>query len=129
MATDNLLVVEDEARVGDLFRMVAQSCGYEVCVVFDAPTCKRALEFFHPTVISLDFDAPRTEGAGLLQFLADSDCKAQILIASRSGERVADPALRSGRERGLIMAGWILKPVRVEPLRAILLRLRVKHRR
>lgn len=125
LPADKLLVVEDDPRTGDLFRTVAESCGYGTCVVFDAPTCKRALEFFDPTVISLDFDAPRIDGQGLLQFLADSSCKAKILIASRFAGKAVDSALRLGSERGLIMPGRILKPVVIESLRATLLHLRV----
>lgn len=126
MAANKILFVGDDPRVGDLFRAVAQNCGYDACIVPDAPTCKRALAFFDPTVISLDFDAPRTDGAALLQFFADSNCKAWILIASRLRERVVNPALLRGKEHGLNTAGEILKPMSTEHLRATLMRLRVR---
>jgi DNA-binding response OmpR family regulator len=120
MSTDRLLIAEDDVRIGNLFKMAAEECGYEVRLAVNGPAVKELVRSFEPTVISLDLGIPGVLGVEMLWFLSENGCRAKILIASGQGRDVVQVAERRGREAGLNMVGAIPKPVRLENLRSIL---------
>jgi DNA-binding response OmpR family regulator len=120
MSADRLLVAEDDVRIGSLFKMVAEECGYEVRLAVNGPAVKELVRSFEPTVISLDLGMPGVLGVEMLWFLSERGCQAKILIASGQGRDVIQVAERRGKDAGLNMVGTIPKPVRLDNLRSIL---------
>jgi CheY-like chemotaxis protein len=71
-------------------------------------------------VVALDLGMPGMDGVELIRFLADQDYRAPVLIVSGFDRRVLESAFRLGEALGLIMAGPLEKPVRLEALEALL---------
>jgi CheY-like chemotaxis protein len=64
------------------------------------------------------------DGVELLRFLAEKKYRAPVLIVSGFDRRVLESAFRLGEALGLIMAGPLEKPVRLEELERELHRLK-----
>lgn len=120
MSADRLLIAEDDVRIGNLLKMAAEECGYEVRMAVNGPAVKELVRSFEPTVISLDLGMPGVLGVEMLWFLSERGCRAKILIASGQGRDVIQVAEQRGRDAGLNMVGTIPKPVRLDNLRSIL---------
>ena len=124
MSADRLLIAEDEARIGSLFKMVAEECGYEVRIAVNGAAVKEFVRTFEPTVISLDLGMPGVLGVEMIWFLSERGCRAKILIASGQGRDVIAVAEQRGKDAGLNMVGAIPKPVRLGHLRSVFEELR-----
>ncbi len=77
-----------------------------------------------PEVVALDLGMPGMDGVELLRFLAEEGYRAPVLIISGFDRRVLESAFRLGEALGLIMAGPLEKPVRLEELEAFLTELK-----
>ena len=113
------LLVDDDPQIGLVIRRVAESCGFDVRTTSRAEAFKATYGVFRPDVITLDLAIPDGDGVGLLRFLADEGCESPILIISGLHDRVIDAAKRLGEARGLNMAGFITKPMRLADLRTL----------
>jgi len=114
-----MLVLDDDAAVGQTIQWIAESLGFEAAFV----TCGR--EFFEkliqmcPDFITIDLVMPELDGVEIMRLLAERKCRARIIISSGMGTRVLDAAQRSAMEHGLSIAGVISKPISKEALRLI----------
>jgi CheY-like chemotaxis protein len=115
-----LLLIDDDPLVGNVARRIAEKIGFEVIATTEAETFKAACQELRPEVISLDLFMPGCDGIELLRYLADIECRAQILIASGFDTKVLKSAHDLGATRGLNMAGIIAKPLRVAEVRTVL---------
>lgn len=120
MSSKRLLVIDDEFDLAVLVKEVAEECGYEARITVDASSFKQTYETFQPDLIVLDLSLPGVDGIQLLRFLADTECKARLLIMSGFDRKVRSAAEELGHVRGLAMAGSIPKPLRVSDLRDLL---------
>lgn len=119
MATNRLLVVDDDAAISSLIAAAAMDCGYDALATTSAKDFKGGLLSFRPTLIGLDLSMPGEDGMELLRYLAENDCKAGILIVSGFDQRVLECAATLGKGRGLKMLGTIPKPFRLSTLRQL----------
>lgn len=117
-----LLIVDDEPAIAEVIESVAASRGYEVTTTGDAEAFIAAAALA-PDVIVLDLSLPDTDGVELLRLLAESKCRARILIVSGFDERVLETSGRLGAALGLDVAGTLNKPIRVAELRSAFARL------
>ena len=120
MRAQRLLIIDDEFDLAVLVKEVAEDCGYDARITVDASSFKQAYDSFKPDLIVLDLSLPGMDGVQLLRYLADSECKAQLLIMSGFDRKVRNAAEELGHARGLAMAGSIAKPLRVTDLRDLL---------
>ena len=119
-----MLILDDDAAVGQTIQWIAESLGFE------AEFVTRPEEFFQrveagaraikpPSILMIDLAMPEVDGVEVMRQLAARKCEARIIISSGMGSRVLDAARRSASEHGLSIAGVIPKPLTKEALRAI----------
>lgn len=115
-----LLILDDDALVGNTVRNVAESAGMDVRLTLDADSFFRELDAWQPTHVALDLVMPGMDGMEVMARLAGRNSRARIIVTSGVGERVLEAAGRSAAERGLDIVGVLPKPFRPETLRALL---------
>ena len=123
---NRLLIVDDEAKIGEFVGRVARALGYAVEAISGADEFLLQLAEFEPTHIMLDLSMPRTDGIELMRHLAAEKSQVQIVIASGAGGTIVDTARRLGVEQGLRIVRTLLKPVRAAELRETLLGLKIE---
>lgn len=116
-----LLVLEDDAGVGNVFKMIAQGCGFEVRVVSAPGSFFEAVDEWRPTHIALDLVMPEMDGIEVLGLLSARGCRSKIIISSGMGTRVLAAAHRSASAHGLEAVGILPKPFEATALRKFLL--------
>lgn len=120
-APHSLLIVEDDHSVAHLFSILAEDCGYSWTWVDGASSLRERLGAANPDLILLDLSINGTDGAGVLRLLAEQKVGASIMIVSGADERVSADACARGRLLGLEMAGYLVKPFKIETLIGVLL--------
>lgn len=122
MTAQKLLILDDDAMIGDTIERIARTAGFESKVTQHAEAFFRALDSWQPSHIALDLIMPEMDGVEVMVELARRGCRASIIITSGVGSRVLDAAARSAAEHGLPIAGVVSKPFSPEQLRELLLR-------
>lgn len=121
MPASRLLLIDDEEGFRRLMARVAQSVGFEVITTADPAQFVNTARSWHPAVIVMDLMMPGIDGIQLLRDLAADDCASHVVLASGVDAKVLEVAETLGRERGLRMSGTLVKPVRIEAVRNLLL--------
>jgi EAL domain-containing protein (putative c-di-GMP-specific phosphodiesterase class I) len=119
MASQKILVLDDDADVGMLIAEVAQEKDLACTVTTDAESFMQALTP-DTTVIFLDLVMPGVDGIEVLRKLAHKGCRAAIVLMSGVGKRVIESASSLGQSLGLHMAGDLTKPFRIVELESLL---------
>lgn len=105
----NLLVVEDDPQVSDLYKLFLQRAGYAVSLAGDGREALRlyqeAIESQQPyDLVMMDLNLPVMDGLTCLRCLARLDQAVRVLITTGSpGEDFGDAASH--------VAGVVIKPV------------------
>lgn len=115
-----LLILDDDPLVGCTIQFIAEDQGLETCSVSTAIDFFTQLEAWRPTHIALDLIMPDMDGVQVIKHLAESGCRARVIITSGVGARVLDAAGRSAAEHGLDIAGVLSKPFSAGDLRKLL---------
>ncbi len=113
-ASPNLLVVEDDPQISDLYKILLERSGYRVSLAGDG---LEALELFRAAqrdgqpydLVMMDLNLPRMDGLECLRHLTQIDDGIRVLVSTGS------PSLEF---QGLTswVAGVVQKPVRVNTL-------------
>jgi len=114
-----MLVIDDEADVGEFIVAAAQGLG------FDCRATTHADEFLaglNPDVslVMMDLMMPEVDGVELLRVLAKRGCRARIILMSGVGKRVLETAEELAQSLGLAVAGHLQKPFRLADLEGLL---------
>jgi DNA-binding response OmpR family regulator len=120
LASDRLLIVDDQRLFAELIANVAKMAGFATEVAVTADEFLEKVDTFKPTVMTIDLLMPEADGIELLRALAARNCVAQILVISGFDKRVLQTAQVLGRELGLKISGTIAKPIRAADLRKTL---------
>jgi EAL domain-containing protein (putative c-di-GMP-specific phosphodiesterase class I)/FixJ family two-component response regulator len=120
MPNRRILILDDDASVGQTIQWIAESLGFEAAFVTDAEEFFLKLAQMIPDIITVDLVMPGLDGVEIMRLLAERKCRAKIVISSGMGTRVLDAAQRSAQEHGLSIAGVISKPISREALRALI---------
>jgi CheY-like chemotaxis protein len=115
-----ILLIDDEPCVGRFLAHAAEECGWRALATATADSFRREYRLLQPQVIAIDLAMPGGDGVELLRFLAEEKCRSPVLIISGFDRRVLESAFRLGEAMGLVMAGPLAKPVRVDELEALL---------
>lgn len=120
MQAGRLLILDDDAMVGQILLMAAKGAGCE------ARWCERHEAFFEavgewqPTHVAVDLLMPGISGMDVLHRLAAEGCVARVIISSGLGASELDAALGEARALGLQTAGVLPKPFSLAAVRALL---------
>ncbi|HVC02951.1 MAG TPA: EAL domain-containing response regulator [Steroidobacteraceae bacterium] len=120
MHDSRLLILDDDAQIGKLIQVIAESAGVAARFLTHTDEFFEAVEAWRPTHIAIDLVMPEMDGVEVLVKLAERGCTAKIIITSGVGTRVLDAAGRSANEHGLIIAGVMSKPFSPSTLRGLL---------
>ena len=124
MNENRLLVMDDDPDVGAFFGQVGEDLGFEVRVVADPERFAPTVLEFSPTVLLLDLQMPGRDGIELLRELASLDRHPKVLIASGLDSRVLTTASELGMSMGVDVAGAFCKPIALDELEVLLVRLK-----
>jgi EAL domain-containing protein (putative c-di-GMP-specific phosphodiesterase class I) len=119
MAIPRILIIDDEADVGEFIASAAQSMGFECTVTTDA---QGFLEVLTPdtNLILLDLIMPDMDGIEMLRLLGKRKCKAGIVLMSGVGERTLESAAQYAQVLGLCIVGHLHKPFQLDEMERIL---------
>jgi DNA-binding response OmpR family regulator len=118
MATNRLLVLDDEPTFSDIVVQVAASCGFDTRTVIDNAAFWIAYDAFDPTLIMADLSVSGARGSDIVHGLADRGCAAQVMMISGSDIPALALIARIGRARGVTMLESMTKPFHLDDLRA-----------
>jgi EAL domain-containing protein (putative c-di-GMP-specific phosphodiesterase class I)/ActR/RegA family two-component response regulator len=124
VSENRLLVMDDDPDVGTFFGQVGEDLGFEVKVIADPVQFAQHVLAFSPTVVLLDLQMPGRDGIELLRELAALDRQPQVLIASGLDSRVLTTASELGTSMGVNIAGAFCKPIALDELEVLLIRLK-----
>ncbi len=110
----NVLVVEDDAMIRDLYKMALANAEYTVEVADSADELYSKLARFKPDVMFLDVMLPGTSGLQVLKELRSNpkfDCTdIKIVVLTNLAQRtVADNAMNNGADGYIIKADILPK--------------------
>jgi EAL domain-containing protein (putative c-di-GMP-specific phosphodiesterase class I) len=119
------MVMDDDPDVGAFFGQVGEDLGFDVRVIADPEKFRANVMEFSPTVILLDLQMPGRDGIELLRELASiPDRRPKVLIASGLDSRVLTTAQELGMSMGVDVAGAFCKPIALDELEVLLVRLK-----
>lgn len=114
-----ILVIDDEADVGDFIAAAAQGLGLRCATTTDAATLPQLLTP-DVTLILLDLMMPEMDGVEALRLLSELKCKAGIVLMSGISKRVMETAEKLAITLGLFVAGHLAKPFQLADLEELL---------
>ena len=118
-----LLVVDDDSDAAGLVLRVATRCGYDAVSVLEMTTIEGVLRNMQPDVLTLDLCMPHKDGIEILSHLKTIQFKGQIIIISGQDDWLRKQARDLAVTRGLNVAAEMGKPLDLNALRALLMRL------
>jgi EAL domain-containing protein (putative c-di-GMP-specific phosphodiesterase class I)/ActR/RegA family two-component response regulator len=117
----SILVVDDDADIGEFIGAAAQTLGFKCRVTHSAGDFMAALNPDFSLII-LDLVMPGMDGIELLRVLGHRRIKAGIVLMTGSDRRVLSTSVALAEALGLDMAGCLQKPFRLSELKEVLLR-------
>ncbi|MES2237595.1 MAG: EAL domain-containing response regulator [Pseudomonadota bacterium] len=115
----HILVIDDDADVGEFIFTVAQSMNFRCTATTNAVEFMAALNP-EVTLVMVDLIMPDMDGVELLRWLGQQQCKAGILLMSGLDKRVLETAEVLGGSLGLAVVGRLQKPFRLTELEKML---------
>jgi EAL domain-containing protein (putative c-di-GMP-specific phosphodiesterase class I) len=119
VASNRLLVIDDDPASSAIIGRIARGCGYDTIITTDTDDFRSRVLSWDPTVIVLDLSMPEMDGDQVMAWLAKQGCKAHILIVSGLELARMQEAGAKGRSLGLNMAGILQKSLQLEKIRDV----------
>jgi len=119
VARPRLLVIDDEVGIRTLVRRIGHQAGFDVQEAGAAAELRAGLQQTQD-VIALDLAMPDIDGIEVIRELAQTGCKARLILISGFDRRVLGTAARLAAGLGLNVEGALCKPFSVTDLLALL---------
>jgi two-component system cell cycle response regulator DivK len=113
MASDPVLIVDDNPQNLKLAKVILAAEGYEVKTAIDAEDALRVLESFAPRLILMDLQLPRMDGLELTRRLKADPARRNVIIIALTAYAM------KGDERKAFAAGcddYMSKPIDIDAL-------------
>ena len=120
MTSNRLLVIDDEPANASAIGRIARGCGYDTIITTDAEDFLSRFGTWVPRFIVIGLTVPEMAGNQFIAWLAQADCKAQILIVSEREVGPLNEAEAAGRAMGLNIAGTVHMPLHLHALKTAL---------
>ena len=120
MSNKRLLVVDDNKPFLEFVRKVAVELGYDVELASEGVAFKKLYESFKPDTVVIDLIMPDLDGMELIQWLAEKDASAQVIVVTGYSPEYAGLAKMLGEGKGLAAVKTMIKPIKAADLRAAL---------
>ncbi len=120
MAGKNLLVMDDDPNFAEIVRMVAEAPGFSVTAISNPWQFKKTYETIEPSVVVLDIVMPEIDGIELIQWIADQEHKAKIIVVSGWDASYVKSARTLAQVKGLDSIETLTKPISLSDLRKAL---------
>ena len=114
-----ILVIDDEAEIGEFVAATAQHLGLQCSTTTDASYLPLMLSP-DVTLIMLDLMMPEMDGVEALRLLSELKCKAGIVLMSGISKRVLETAEKLANTLGLFVVGHLAKPFQLAELENLL---------
>jgi CheY-like chemotaxis protein len=112
LSQNRVVVVDDDSNVRMAIKAVADRRGFAIALAANSSQFREIYQSFAPSTVFLDLNLPDGEdGVELLRFLAQQDCKAQIVLISSVGTRVLSTVARLALVHGLDLVTTLKKPI------------------
>jgi two-component system chemotaxis response regulator CheB len=115
--------VDDDSDAAGLVLRVATRCGYDAVSVIEMRTLEGVLRNMQPDVLTLDLCMRYKDGIEVLSHLKAIEFKGQIIIISGQDDWLRKQARDLAVTRGLNVAAEMGKPLDINALRGLLMRL------
>ena len=115
-----LLVVDDQASMGEFVCDVAEDLGFETCTTTSGKEFQAAYQASSPLAIMMDIVMPDMDGNDLLQWLANKNSDTPVVIMSGFEGKYVELAQMLATERGAIVIGTLIKPFSIDELELVL---------
>ncbi len=110
-APRRILVVDDEASLRTLLRLVLEREGYDVREAGDGDRALEVARSIHPDAVLLDIGMPRKDGWAVLADLRSDPVLRAVPVVMLTGEADESTELRA---RDLGAVAYVAKPVSIE---------------
>lgn len=129
MPGQRLLILDDDAAVGQILALMGQSCGFATHWCETPSEFLQSLAEWQPTHLAIDLSLPGTTGVAVLgelahadavRRLADAGTPVRVIVCSGAGAAELDAAVLACHTLGLQAAGALPKPFRLAQVRALL---------
>ncbi len=114
LAKANILIVEDDADLGNILSLSLQKEGYHTRVAGNAEQCLEIIHDFHPDFLIVDYGLPDKTGAELISVVSDALHARMPGILIISGFRSDDEFIDSIIDKGAV--DFIRKPFQTKEL-------------
>ncbi len=99
---ENILLVDDDPFISQLYRRKLEQAGYSVDVVMDGKTALKALQTVHPDLILLDLMLPDVHGLQVLSVIRSKPALNDvpvIVFSSNCDDKTIEQTMRNGATR------------------------------
>jgi CheY-like chemotaxis protein len=116
MASEPILIVDDNPQNLKLARVILVSEGYDVRTAIDAEDALRILESFTPALILMDLQLPRMDGLELTRQIKADPARRGIMIIALTAY-----AMKGDDERAFAAGcdGYMSKPIDTDALAGV----------
>ena len=121
MSKKRLLAVDDSKPFLEFVRKVAVDLGYDVELADNGADFKKLYGTFHPNLVVVDLIMPDIDGMELIQWLAELDTPARVIVVTGYSPEYASLAKMLGEGKGLTTVKTLTKPIKVNDLRSALM--------
>ncbi len=115
-----LVVVDDNPANAEIIATVGAMCGYEVRRFASGVELVSASAERTPDAMVLDIVMPNMDGLELMDWIAEHQRRAQLILVSGFGERYLRMARELAEAKGLTVAAAIKKPFAIADLSEVL---------